>query len=240
MTAANPKLQGLQAALVDLDGTLVDTLGDFAVAMQRMLDELPAPYCNHVTSPAEASLLVGRGSENLVNSLLARIEKAYAANGGTEGLPSVDRPAALASYLSHYREANGRHSTVYPGAIEGLEALRSRGLRMACVTNKPTEFAQALLAQLGLNHYFVFVLGGDATPLKKPHPMPLLVACERLGVATAHTLMVGDSGNDAAAARAAGCPVVLVPYGYNHGEDVSAVDCDVLMQSLADLQKILA
>lgn len=96
-----------------------------------------------------------------------------------------------------------------------------------------------LLAQLGLDHYFAFVLGGDATPLKKPHPMPLLVACERLGVVPARTLMVGDSGNDAAAARAAGCPVVLVPYGYNHGEDVSAVDCDVLMQSLADLQQLL-
>lgn len=231
---------GLQAALVDLDGTLVDTLGDFAVALQRMLDGMPPPYCQHRTSAQEASVLVGRGSEHLVASLLSRIEVAFEKGSAAQASTWVcaDRPTALQAYLGHYREINGQFSTVYAGAPEGLQALRDGGLRLACVTNKPTAFAEHLLHQVGLAGYFEFVLGGDATPLKKPHPMPLLAACERLGTIPARTLMVGDSANDAQAARAAGCPVLLVPYGYNHGEDIGSVDADGVIETLAALSAL--
>ncbi len=124
---------------------------------------------------------------------------------------------------------------MYPGVVEGLAALRARGLRLACLTNKPTAFARPLLAAKGLDGYFELVFGGDAFERKKPDPLPLLKTCEALGTAPARTLMVGDSSNDAKAARAAGCPVVLVSYGYNHGEPVRGVDADGFVDSLPDL-----
>jgi len=124
---------------------------------------------------------------------------------------------------------------VYPGVEEGLRQLRSAGLQLACLTNKPGEFARDLLAAKGLAGQFAFVFGGDAFPRKKPDPLPLLKACEALATPPARTLMVGDSRNDAAAARAAGCPVVLVTYGYNHGEPVRGVDADAFVDSLAEV-----
>ena len=111
----------------------------------------------------------------------------------------------------------------------------ARGLRLACLTNKPTAFTRPLLAAKGLDGFFDHVFGGDAFERKKPDPLPLIKACEALGTRPDRTLMVGDSSNDARAARAAGCSVVLVTYGYNHGEPVSAVDADGIVASLAEL-----
>ena len=218
------------AALVDLDGTMVDTLDDFVVAMQAMLADLPAPYSSHTTDRSEAELLVGKGSENLVNRLLDRLD---AQHGVTAD--SALRSHALQRYLVHYGVANGKHSRVYDGVREGLDRFKACGWKLGCVTNKPTAYAQALLVQIGLAHYFAVVLGGDATVRKKPDPMPLLVACEKLSVQTSRTLMVGDSSNDAKAAKAAGCPVLLVTYGYNHGEDIALAGADALTDSLAAL-----
>jgi phosphoglycolate phosphatase len=129
---------------------------------------------------------------------------------------------------------------VYPGVREGLLALRARGLRLACLTNKPTAFARPLLQAKGLDGYFSEVFGGDAFDRKKPDPLPLLKTCEALGSEPARTLMIGDSSNDAQAARAAGCPVVLVTYGYNHGEPVRSVDADGYLDSLDELAALLA
>ena len=128
---------------------------------------------------------------------------------------------------------------MYPGAREGLVALRDAGLRLACLTNKPTDFARPLLDRTDLAPFFDVVFGGEAFERKKPDPLPLVKTCEALGTAPAATLMVGDSRNDAAAARAAGCPVVLVTYGYNHGEPVRAVDADGFVDSLAHLGPLL-
>ena len=119
--------------------------------------------------------------------------------------------------------------------VEGLDALRSAGLKLACVTNKPTAFARPLLADKGLDSYFTVVFCGDAFARKKPDPLPLLETCKALGSLPARTLMVGDSSNDAAAARAAGCPVVLMSYGYNHGEPVASAHPDAVFDSLAEL-----
>jgi phosphoglycolate phosphatase len=129
---------------------------------------------------------------------------------------------------------------VYAGVREGLLALRERGLRLACLTNKPTAFARPLLQAKGLDGYFSEVFGGDAFDRKKPDPLPLLKTCEALGSEPARTLMIGDSSNDAQAARAAGCPVVLVTYGYNHGEPVRSVDADGYLDSLDELAALLA
>jgi len=124
---------------------------------------------------------------------------------------------------------------VYPGVVQGLTALRAAGVRLACLTNKPQRFAEGLLQAKGLDGYFEHVFGGDAFERKKPDPLPLLRTCAALGTLPAHTLMVGDSSNDAQAARAAGCPVALVTYGYNHGQPVHSVDADSYVHSLHEL-----
>jgi phosphoglycolate phosphatase len=130
---------------------------------------------------------------------------------------------------------NGQHAQVYPGVREGLEAMRARGWRLACVTNKPRAFAAALLEAKGLLPLFDHVFGGDSFERQKPDPLPLVKTCEVLGTRPSQTLMVGDSRNDCEAARAAGCPVVLVGYGYNHGEPVADARPDRVIARLDEL-----
>jgi phosphoglycolate phosphatase len=208
---------GLRAAIVDLDGTMVDTLGDFEAALNAMLADLSLP-------PVDRRFIgqtVGKGSEHLIRRTLQQV-------GGDAAL--YDR--AWARYQHHYLAVNGAHSQVYPGVVEGLQRLRAAGLALACLTNKPTAFARPLLQRKGLDGFFAVVFGGDAFERKKPDPLPLLKTCEALGTPPARTLMVGDSSNDAAAARAAGCPVVLVTYGYNHGQPVHEVPADAHVDRL--------
>ncbi len=215
-----PPLHSFQAAIIDLDGTLVDTLGDFEAALAATLRELSLP----VLTRAAIEPMVGKGTEHLLRSALQAVgasESAFA--------------AAWDAYHRHYPLINGHHSEAYPGVSEGLSALRAAGLRLACVTNKPRAFALGLLAAKDLADAFGPVFGGDDVRQKKPHPEALLAACAALGSEPARTLMVGDSSNDAQAARAAGCPVVLVTYGYNHGQPVTAVDADGWVGSLAEL-----
>ena len=210
----------LQAAIVDLDGTMVDTVGDFEQALARTLAELSLPPVDR----AFITRTVGRGSMHLLTQTLAH------AGGAPELLQT-----AWAHYQRHYADVNGRHADVYPGVVEGLAAMRARGWKLACVTNKPRAFALALLEAKGLRPLFDEVFGGDSFERHKPDPLPLLKTCEALGTAPACTLMVGDSSNDARAARAAGCPVVLVSYGYNHGEPVADSRPDRIVDRLDQL-----
>lgn len=228
----------IEAAIVDLDGTMVDTLGDFVAALNGMLTDLSLPQVDR----AVVEPLVGKGSEHLIHSVLAYVLKvplAHASQGPSainfEANEEVAHrfPAAWVSYQRHYLAINGRHAQVYPGVLEGLQQLKGRGLALACLTNKPTAFALPLLKTKGLDGFFNLVFGGDAFERKKPDPLPLLKTCEALGTLPARTLMIGDSSNDAQAARAAGCPVLLVSYGYNHGEPVRAVDADGFVDTLA-------
>jgi phosphoglycolate phosphatase len=222
--------RGIDAAIIDLDGTMVDTLGDFVEALGRMLDDLHLPAVD-----AEAvSRMVGKGSEHLLRSVLNHVLEQ---SGKAPEASKIEAlyPEAWARYQHHYLAINGRYATVYPGVAQGLTALRAAGLRLACLTNKPGAFALPLLRAKGLDGYFDHVFGGDAFERKKPDPLPLLKACEALDTPPARTLMVGDSSNDAAAARAAGCPVALVTYGYNHGQPVRAVDADGFVDALHEL-----
>ena len=223
-------LSRVDAAIIDLDGTMVDTMGDFNEALNRMLRELALPSIAVQT----IGHMVGKGSEHLLRSVLHHVlteaDQAPAA-AKIEAL----YPAAWASYQRHYLAINGQYAAVYDGVEAGLKALRGAGLRLACLTNKPTDFALPLLQSKGLGGYFDKVFGGDSFERKKPDPLPLLKTCEALGTDPARTLMVGDSSNDAQAARAAGCPVVLVTYGYNHGQPVRAVDADGFVDSLTQL-----
>ncbi len=249
MLEANSRLPwartDFDAAIVDLDGTMVHTLGDFVVALQRTLAELPAPYAHYTVRAQVVEQLVGKGSEHLIKSLLALVECAQAApeniaiaGHGISATPSAESlyEQAWAAYQRHYAACNGQHARVYDGVLQGLRQFKALGWNLVCVTNKPTAFAKELLAQKGLFDFFDHTLGGDAVARKKPDPLPLLTACQLLGTQPARTLMVGDSSNDAAAARAAGCPVLLVTYGYNHGVPVDTVDADALTDSLATLR----
>ncbi|NDG39780.1 MAG: phosphoglycolate phosphatase [Betaproteobacteria bacterium] len=207
----------IQAAIVDLDGTLVDTVGDFDVALNAMLGEHGLPRVDR----AFIERTVGKGSEHLIRCTLAEVDAD----------PNLYEPAWQA-YQRHYESINGQHSVVYPGVVEGLRRLVDAGWALACLTNKPGAFAKPLLAAKGLDGYFSQVFGGDAFARKKPDPLPLLQTCLALGSLPGRTLMVGDSSNDAQAARAAGCPVVLVSYGYNHGLPVAGVGADAVIDRL--------
>jgi len=219
----------VDAVIVDLDGTMVDTLGDFVVALNRMLADLPPPHRHRQVGRADVARLVGKGSENLLKSVLALVNSEVQL--GANELNQLYQQA-WPSYQRHYLAINGQHAVVYPGVVAGLQQLKDQGLKLACLTNKPTAFALPLLKAKGLAGFFDLTFGGDAFERKKPDPLPLLKTCQALGSTPRRTLMIGDSSNDAQAARAAGCPVLLVTYGYNHGAPIRAVDADAFVDSL--------
>ena len=215
----------IEAALIDLDGTMVDTADDFAAGLNGMLAQLDAEE----TTREEVMGYVGKGSEHLIKSVLA------------PRFPEDDAQArfdeALALYQDEYAKINGRHTHLYPDVEAGLAALRDQGIKLACVTNKPHRFAVELLQQYGLAQYFSVVIGGDSLEKKKPDPLPMLTACERLGVEPAAAVAIGDSENDAIAGRAAGMATLTVPYGYNHGQPVQKIESDGIVATLLDAAK---
>ena len=217
----------VRAAIVDLDGTMLDTVPDFHVAINRMREELDL----RPISADNIALLVGKGSEHLIRAVLGRdlsaerVEAVYA--------------RSMASYQRHYLAINGDHSVLYPGVIAGLEDMKAQGLRLACVTNKPLAFATPLLAQKGLAPYFELLYGGDSFPRKKPDPMPLLQVCRDFAVRPDEVVAIGDSSNDAEAARAAGCFVLAVPYGYNHGRAIHETDSDGIVDTLLKAAQLI-
>lgn len=219
------------AALIDLDGTLVDTVADFVVVLQRMMHDLPAPLAPYRVQADTVTQVVGKGSQHLVGCFLQLALDA--AGDAANGLTVQEIfPMAWESYQRHYQAINGQYARVYDGVEQGLQQYRAWGWKLLCVTNKPHAWAVQLLENKGLSRYFLQVYGGDSFARKKPDPLPLLKACEAVDIAPAHTLMIGDSSNDAEAARSAGCPVLLVSYGYNHGQSIVTVDADALTDSL--------
>jgi phosphoglycolate phosphatase len=174
---------------------------------------------------------VGKGIPKLV-------ERTLAESFGQSCEPEL-MASALPVFERCYAEVNGRHSELYPGVSDGLRALRDKKLALACVTNKSGRFTVPLLAHLGLSGYFEQVIAGDTLPQKKPDPAQLLHACRGFGVEPRDMLVIGDSGNDAQAARAAGCPVFCVPYGYNEGHDVRQLDVDAIVASLAEASRLV-
>ncbi len=217
----------VKAVMVDLDGTLADTIPDLAAAANRMLREIGRPGLDE----ALIRTFVGKGIPALVERALA---------GSLEGaVPEDIFRRALPIYERCYASVNGKHTTLFPGAREGLEVLRQAGFPLACVTNKAERFTLPLLDDLGIARYFSVVVAGDTLPQKKPDPGPLLYACQRLGIGSREMLMVGDSVNDAQAARAAGCPVFCVTYGYNEGQDVRTLDVDAIVSSLIEATRLI-
>ena len=222
-----PRTFRVDAVALDLDGTLLDTAPDLVAAANAMRGELgmpPLPFDRVVS-------YVGKGAEVLVHRAL------------TERLDGRADDAAFArgreAFMRLYAMFNGRQTRDYPGMREGLAAMRAAGLRLAVVTNKPMTFTVPLLERTGLASFFEFAIGGDTLPQKKPDPAPMLHACERLGLSPSRVIAIGDSVNDALAARAAGMPVLAVPYGYNEGRDVRELDVDGIVPSLLDAASLL-
>jgi phosphoglycolate phosphatase len=232
-------LTQIEAVIFDLDGTLVHTLGDFQVALHRTMADLDLPP----VSDALIAQTIGKGSEHLIRSLLVHQIARPEVKGVGQACAALTVDAlydrAWQRYQHHYLAINGQFADVYPGVLEILNHLSAQNVPMACLTNKPLAFAQALLKDKALTHYFGPVFGGDSFERKKPDPLPILKTCEALGSPVARTLMVGDSSNDAQAAHAAGCPVVLVTYGYNHGQPVQDTPAAAWLDSLADLSALL-
>lgn len=216
------------AIAFDLDGTLVDTLPDLHEAGCRMLADLgrePVPE-EHTRA------YIGDGVDRLIKRLLT---------GQAQGEPEADLfGRARASFLDHYTRVLVRQSRPYPDALPTLAELRRRGFRLACVTNKPQAFTLPLLAAVGLAPALDLVVSGDSLPRKKPDPLPLQHCASAFGVAVSHLLMVGDSRNDCLSARAAGAPVVCVPYGYRGDAEVQELDCDAIVQTLSDLLELVS
>ena len=211
----------IKAVLLDLDGTLLDTVLDLHAAANGMLADLGRP----TVAVEEIRAYVGRGIPNLVKRVLAG--KLEAADDPTP--PPAD---ALASFKKHYEYFNGRAAKPFPGVIEGLEAFKAMGLPMGVITNKAQAFTGPLLERTGLAAYMSVTVSGDQLPKPKPDPMPLVWACGRMAVSPADTLMIGDSLHDFHAGRAAGCKVFLVPYGYNEGQDVKGLAADAIVESI--------
>lgn len=210
-----------QAVLFDLDGTLLDTIADLTDAANRMLVELGRP----VRSQDEIHSFVGKGIPNLVHRCM------------TEGSHAREEEIATAVtvFRRHYALVNGARTRIYPGVVELLGALRTRGLPLAVVTNKAEAFTLPLLARMEIAHFFDTVVSGDTLAVKKPDPAVLHLACERMRVEAPRALMIGDSANDAFAARSAGMPVLLVRYGYSEGMPVDTIECDGLLSNALEV-----
>lgn len=213
--------------LVDVDGTLVDSVPDLAYCVDEMMKALGRePW-----GEARVRDWVGNGVERLVRRALT---------GTLDGEPSDEEfERAYPIFLALYAENTSKRSKLYPGVREGLDYLKSQGYRLGCVTNKAEQFTVPLLKDLGVYDDFGIVISGDTLPVKKPDPGPLLHAAKHFGVAPEHSLMIGDSISDVKAARAAGFQIICMSYGYNHGEDIRNYDPDLVIDSMAELKNVL-
>ena len=216
-----------RAVLIDLDGTLVDSLPDIACAANSMRAELGlSPLAvKHMAS------YVGKGVDVLVHRALTETMDDHAS-------PDLFERGRQA-FIRCYSKVNGNESHVYPGVRQALDDLRSKALLLACVTNKPRSFTLQLLERTNLKAAFAAIVSGDDTEEKKPHAAPMLRACQLLGVAASDATVIGDSENDALAARAAGCRVIIVETGYNEGKSLADLDADAIVPTLLHAARVI-
>jgi phosphoglycolate phosphatase len=210
----------IRAVIFDLDGTLIDTAGEITAALNRALEEMGL-----ASLPLHAvQALIGRGVRSLVERALEQVE------GGA--LIQLDR--AVERFEAHYAQTVGTDARLFPGVMSGLRSFAEAGLAMSVVTNKPRLFTELLLERAEVAAFFKAVVAGDDGIKRKPAADMLLAACERMGSRPGETLMLGDSDNDVVAARAAGCPVWCVPYGYNEGRGPETLACDRLVDTVEE------
>ncbi len=222
MSLKKPKM-----VLIDVDGTLVDSVPDLAFCVDEMMRRLGRP----AHGEAKVRNWVGNGVERLVQrALIGQLD-------GEADAQEFER--ALPMFLALYAENTAERSVLYPGVREGLAYLKSQRYNLGCVTNKTTQFTLPLLKTMGIYDDFGVVVSGDTLPVKKPDPQPLLHAAQHFGIAPADSLMIGDSRSDVIAARAAGFQIVCMSYGYNHGEDIRRYEPDAVIDSMAELADLI-
>lgn len=212
-----------ELVLLDLDGTLVDSIPDLAWSVNKTLNELTMPEreLNSIRN------WVGNGLEKLLHRALTNNF-----NGEAES-ELFEKASAL--FMSIYENNMCNLSSCYPGVREGIDNLKNRGIKIGCVTNKRGQFVGPILEKLGLKNDMSIIIAGDTLAKKKPDPLPLLHAASQFNKEPAQSLMVGDSESDVKAARAAGFQIVCVNYGYNHGRDIKDTKPDAVIDSIADL-----
>jgi phosphoglycolate phosphatase len=218
----------VKAVMIDLDGTLLDTAGDLAIAANMMLQELGKAELPLSTIQS----YIGKGIQNLVKESLTQ-------SFGDDELDAGLFSRAMTIYERKYEKNLCITTHPYPGAMDGLVAMKNAGFQLACITNKSKAFTLPLLRATNLLDYFDVVLSGDSLPRKKPDPMPLHHACSLFKILPREMLLIGDSLNDSEAARAAGCYVFCVPYGYNEGQNVLELDCDAIIPSIFDAMNLI-
>lgn len=216
-----------QMILIDVDGTLVDSVPDLAYCVDELMKHLGRePWGEDAVRN-----WVGNGVERLCRRALI---------GALDGEPEeADFEKAYPVFLDLYAKNTSGRSSLYPGVREGLDYLKARGYRLGCVTNKAEQFTVPLLKDLGVYNEFEIVISGDTLVKKKPDPLPLLHAAEFFGVAPENAMMLGDSVSDVKAARAAGFGIVCMSYGYNHGVDIREANPDAVIDSMTELAGLL-
>lgn len=222
------KFNNKKAILFDLDGTLIDSVPDLATAVNEMLKRLDRETFSEDT----IRYWVGNGAQMLVKRALS---------GHTEIDVDLDTALfekALDIFLMLYANNLCKETKAYPNVSSTLNALNSAGYRLVIVTNKPYDFVAPILKGLELDSLFEFWLGGDSLEKKKPDPLPLLHACEKLELNIDQVVMVGDSKNDLLAANAVGMDSVGVTYGYNYGEEISVYDPNLIAEDFSDILSV--
>lgn len=234
------KLENIRGVAFDLDGTLVDSAPGLTAAVDNALYALELPMAGE----ERVVTWIGNGADVLIQRALTWARQERAALRAAQGKPSVDHddiPQAEQQTIlrklfdRYYGEVAEEGSFLFPAVADTLGALHAKGLPLALVTNKPTPFVAPILAALDIAKYFTVVIGGDDVKNKKPHPEPLLLVAEKLGLTPAELLFVGDSRNDIQAAKAAGCCSVGLTYGYNYGEPISLSEPDYLFDQFNEL-----
>jgi phosphoglycolate phosphatase len=216
-----------EMVLIDVDGTLVDSVPDLAFCVDEMMQQLGRPPHGE----EKVREWVGNGVERLVRRALV---------GQLDGEPDeADFQKAYPIFLDLYAENTSKRSVLYPGVEAGIAYLKTAGFKLGCVTNKAAQFTIPLLKELGIYDHFGIVVSGDTLSKKKPDPLPLLYVAEHFGVDPEKSLMLGDSVSDVTAARAAGFKIVCMSYGYNHGMDIRDAHPDAVIDSMAELEKLL-
>ena len=234
------KLHNIRGVAFDLDGTLVDSAPGLTAAVDNALYALELPMAGE----ERVVTWIGNGADVLIQRALTWARQERATLRAAQGKPSVDhddipqaeQQAILRKLFDrYYGEVAEEGSFLFPAVADTLGALHAKGLPLALVTNKPTPFVAPILSSLDIAKYFAVVIGGDDVKNKKPHPEPLLMVAEKLGLAPAELLFVGDSRNDIQAAKAAGCCSIGLTYGYNYGEPISLSEPDYIFDQFNEL-----
>jgi len=215
-----------EMVLIDLDGTLVDSVPDLAWCIDEMMKAIDMP----VRGEAKVRLWVGNGVPRLIERALS------------DQLDALPNPALYAKaqpiFMALYANNSSKRSQLYPAVLEGLKWLKDEGIKLGCVTNKDERFTLPILKDLGLVDFFDIVISGDTLPVKKPDPAPLLHGARFFDIAPGKAMMIGDSISDVKASRAAGFSIVCLTYGYNHGIDIRTADPDAVIDTFAELANL--